>query len=300
MPTPYGSRGGMAFSADELRVLRRALDIALRPHTVPTSPGPAREAEAKDCLLLAEAVDEAVLEGDRLRAFLLQDLARYRAALPGAAPGYVRRLRDALLDGYRPGAEDLAALRSLCAEPVGEAEATRRHTLLARCEHLAEQAVRARLAARAAAAAAPAVPPARPPAPPQATPPGADTHVQAPPAGHRHPQAPPGAGAHPPAPPAARPHPQPPPAARTRLQALPGGRAPQAAEPDPKPGPKPGESPAPPNRPAPGPPPEAPRPKPPATPRPERPIPTPGEVFPPRRKPAPPVGARALVVARPA
>ncbi|MFI9239369.1 hypothetical protein [Streptomyces sp. NPDC053079] len=292
MPTPYGSRGGMAFSADELRVLRRALDIALRPHSVPTSPGPAREAEAKDCLLLAEAVDEAVREGDRLRAFLLQDLARYRAALPGAAPGYVLRLRDALLDGYRPGAEDLAALRALCAEPAGEAEATRRHTLLARCEHLAEQAVRARLAARAAAAAAPAVPTARPPAAPRTPPPpAARPHLQPPPAASTHVQAPP----------AAHPHPQsPPPHAGTRLQALPGGRAPRAAEPEPRPGPKPGESPAPPNRPAPGPPPEAPRPKPPAAPRPGRPIPTPGEVFPPRRKPVPPLGARALAAARPA
>ncbi|GAA3051830.1 hypothetical protein GCM10020000_36430 [Streptomyces olivoverticillatus] len=44
MPTPYGSRGGMAFSADELRVLRRALAIALKPHPAPGEvldhPGP--------------------------------------------------------------------------------------------------------------------------------------------------------------------------------------------------------------------------------------------------------------------
>ncbi|MEU7133183.1 hypothetical protein [Streptomyces sp. NPDC046261] len=290
MPTPYGSRGGMAFSADELRVLRRALDIALRPHSVPTRPGPTRQAEAKDCLRLAEAVDEAVREAARLRVFLLEDLARYRAALPGAAPGYVRRLRDALVDGYRPAAEDLAALRSLCAEPVGEAEATRRHTLLARCEHLAEQAVRTRLAARAATPEG-RVPSARPRASARTAPPSRT---------HRPPAAEPDAPAGPAAVPPARPAP-PAPQSRTHLLALPGGRAPQAAEPDPKPGPKPGESPAPPNRPAPGPPPEAPQPKPPpATPRPERPIPTPGEVFPPRRKPTPPPGARALAAARPA
>ncbi|MEU4212085.1 hypothetical protein AB0F13_19100 [Streptomyces sp. NPDC026206] len=248
MPTPYGSRGGMAFSADELRVLRRALDIALRPHSAPTRPGPTPDAEARDCLRLAEALDEAAREGARLRAFLLADLVRYRRALPGAAPGYVQRLRDALTDGYRPGPEDLTALRKLCAAPTGEAEATRRHALLARCEHVAEQAVRTRPAAHA--------PVSVPPAQPQ---PG-----------------------------------------RTHLLALPGGRAPRAVEPDPRPGPKPGESPAPPNKPAPGPPPEAPQPKPPSAPRPERPIPTPGEVFPPRRKPTPPPGARALAAARPA
>ncbi|MFI9308071.1 hypothetical protein [Streptomyces triculaminicus] len=162
MPTPYGSRGGMAFSADELRVLRRALDIALRPHSLtdslPDGSGPERDAEMRDRLRLAEAMTEAAHEGARLRAFLLADLARYRDALPGAAPGYVRRLQDALADGYGPGAEDLAALRSLCAAPCGEVEATRRRALLLCCEHLAERAVRDRLTARAA----PAMPGARP------------------------------------------------------------------------------------------------------------------------------------------
>ncbi|MBO0652675.1 hypothetical protein J1792_07725 [Streptomyces triculaminicus] len=148
----------MAFSADELRVLRRALDIALRPHSLPDRPGPERDAEMRDRLRLAEAMTEAAHEGARLRAFLLADLARYRDALPGAAPGYVRRLQDALADGYGPGAEDLAALRSLCAAPCGEAEATRRRALLLCCEHLAERAVRDRLTARAA----PAMPGARP------------------------------------------------------------------------------------------------------------------------------------------
>ncbi|GHG81797.1 hypothetical protein [Streptomyces griseocarneus] len=246
MPTPYGTRGGMAFSADELRVLRRALDIALRPHCVPARPGPERDAEVRDCLRLTEAMTEAASEGARLRDFLLADLARYRDALPGAAPGYARRLQDALADGYGPGPEDLAALRSLCAAPSGEAEAARRRALLLRCERLAERAVRARLAARTA----PAVPGARP---------------------------------------------QP---AGGRLRALPGGSAPHAAEPQPRPGPKPGESPAPPNRPAATPPPAAP----PSAPRPSqpgRPIPTPGEVFPPRRKPTPPT-VLALPTARPA
>ncbi|MEU1311841.1 hypothetical protein ABZ419_23515 [Streptomyces cinnamoneus] len=236
MPTPYGSRGGMAFSADELRVLRRALDIALRPQSGPARPGPAREAEVRACLRLAQAVDEAGREGARLRAFLLTDLVRYREALPGAASGYVQRLRDALAEGYRPGADDVAALRSLCGPAAGEGvEAERRRALLARCEHLAEQAVRATPAARAADAASPACPP---------------------------------------------------PPARTHLMALPGGCT---AGPDPKPGDKP------------APPPAAPQPKPkPSSPRPDRPIPTPGEVFPPRRKPAPPSAARGLATARPA
>ncbi|MEV5241810.1 hypothetical protein AB0K89_22285 [Streptomyces cinnamoneus] len=235
MPTPYGSRGGMTFSADELRVLRRALDIAVRPQSVPARPGPDREAEVRACLRLARAVDEAGREGARLRAFVLTDLVRHREALPGAASGYVQRLRDALADGYRPRADDLTALRSLCGPTAGEGvEASRRRALLARCEHLVEQAVRARLAARETDAV-----------------------------------------------PTGRPEP-----ARTHLTALPGGCT---AGPDPKPGDKP------------APPPAAPQPKPkPSSPRPDRPIPTPGEVFPPRRKPAPPSAARGLAAARPA
>ncbi|MBB4894377.1 hypothetical protein FHS39_003411 [Streptomyces olivoverticillatus] len=141
MPTPYGSRGGMAFSADELRVLRRALAIALKPHPAPGEvldhPGPLRAAEARDCLRLAEALNEAVREGGRLHAFLLADLARYRAALPGSARGYAERLLDALAAGCRPGPEDVDALRSLCDAPCGTPEAIRRRALLRRCEHLA-------------------------------------------------------------------------------------------------------------------------------------------------------------------
>ncbi|MEU3438726.1 hypothetical protein ABZ708_35735, partial [Streptomyces sp. NPDC006863] len=49
MPTPYGSRGGMAFSADELRVLRRALAIALHPT-------PLSDEDVQDCLRLAGSV----------------------------------------------------------------------------------------------------------------------------------------------------------------------------------------------------------------------------------------------------
>ncbi|MEU1779164.1 MULTISPECIES: hypothetical protein [Streptomyces] len=281
MPTPYGSRGGMAFSADELRVLRRALDIALRPDSVPTRPGPARDAEVRDCLRLAEAMAEAGHEADRLRAFLLAELARYRAALPGAAPGYARLLKDALVDGYLPGPEDLAALRSLCALPTGGTEAGHRRALLRRCEHLAEQTVRTRPATTHPATAAPAT--ARPA--PRAT------------------AATPGV-------PGARPHPGHEPGyepvhthsscalpVRTRLLALPGGRTPHAAE---AADPKPGVKPPPPGKPAPtAPPPATPQPK--APPRPDRPIPTPGEVFPPRRKPAPPPGAAyGLPAARPA
>ncbi len=146
----------MAFSADELRVLRRALAIALQPRT--------EHAEKQKCLRLAQAVDEAAREGGRLRAFLRADLARYRAALPGTAPGYVERLQDALASGHRPGAEDLAALRALCAVPAGAAETGRRRALLQRCERLTEAAVRARLAdcAPLAPPSSPAVPAARP------------------------------------------------------------------------------------------------------------------------------------------
>lgn len=211
MPTPYGSRGGMAFGADELRVLRGALAVALHPAPLP-------DEDVQACLRLAESVDEAVREAGRLRAFLLADLARYRAALPGSSAGYLELLQDALAAGYDPRPEDLMALRTLRARPVAAA-------LLDRCQRAAENSVRARLAGRSPAAPAP----------------------------------------------------------RTRLLALQGGRA--AADPEPpkeEPGKAPGKQPAPPRRPA--------APGRPAT---ERPMPKPSEVFPPRRKPAPPTERRA-------
>ncbi|MFF4380488.1 hypothetical protein [Kitasatospora sp. NPDC001547] len=157
MPTPHGSRGGMAFSADEVRVLRRALAQALHP-AVPVHlqkpdrpvfawPGAELWAEdVQDALRLTEAIDEAVQEGGRLRAFLLADLGRYRSALPGSAPGYLERLEEAVSDGYLPGPEDLTALRGLSRQPCGQGERARRSRLAGRCHALAEAAVRERLA----------------------------------------------------------------------------------------------------------------------------------------------------------
>ncbi len=60
-----------------------------------------------------------------MRAFLVADLARYRAALPGTATGYLALLDEALAAGHRPGADDLAALGALRGNP--------RSRLLARC-----------------------------------------------------------------------------------------------------------------------------------------------------------------------
>ncbi|WUD73967.1 hypothetical protein OG937_20880 [Streptomyces sp. NBC_00510] len=143
MPTPHGSRGGMAFSADELRVLRRALSAALQSSTMIPTPD-----EVRDYLRLAEDIDEAAREGGRLRTFQLAELARYRAALPGSAAGYLERLTGALDTGYVPLPDDLAALRRLHDAPCTDAEAHRRRAVLRRCEHLAELDVRARLEAR--------------------------------------------------------------------------------------------------------------------------------------------------------
>ncbi|MER5739184.1 hypothetical protein ABT117_26375 [Streptomyces sp. NPDC002262] len=122
----------MAFSADELRVLRRALANALHPAPLP-------DTYVRDALRLAESVDEAVHEAGRLRAFLLADLVRYRETLPGSLPGYLGLLEDALADGYDPGADDLAALRALRGNPAAA-------RLLDRCQVLAEHSVRTRLA----------------------------------------------------------------------------------------------------------------------------------------------------------
>ncbi|MGJ3560510.1 hypothetical protein ACR6C2_26320 [Streptomyces sp. INA 01156] len=95
MPTPYGTRGGMVFGAEELRVLRRALALALHPMS-------ASAEDVQDCLRLADSLDEAMRECARLRAFLVADLGRYRAALPGTAAGYLVLLEEALGAGYRP------------------------------------------------------------------------------------------------------------------------------------------------------------------------------------------------------
>ncbi|MFB7949561.1 hypothetical protein ACFC6L_32160 [Kitasatospora phosalacinea] len=150
MPTPHGSRGGMAFSADEVRVLRRVLAQALYPIAPDRLPTPAAAVElwaedVQDALRLTEAIDEAVQEGGRLRAFMLTDLTRYRAALPGSAGGYLDRLEEAVTDGYLPTAEDLSALRSLSRQPCGPHEQARRSRLAGRCHALAEAEVRERL-----------------------------------------------------------------------------------------------------------------------------------------------------------
>ncbi|WP_367326183.1 hypothetical protein [Streptomyces sp. HUAS ZL42] len=134
----------MAFGAEELRVLRRALALALHP-------GPASAEDVQDCHRLAESLDEAMREGARLRAFLVADLARYRAALPGAAAGYLALLEEVLATGCRPEPDDLTALRALRGNPAAAA-------LLSRCQTRAEQGVRARLAGRTAHEAPEAVP----------------------------------------------------------------------------------------------------------------------------------------------
>ncbi|MFC9649468.1 MULTISPECIES: hypothetical protein [unclassified Streptomyces] len=122
----------MAFGADELSVLRRALAVALHPAPLPNE-------DVRACLALAESVDEAVREAGRLRAFLQADLARYREALPGSLTGYLELLQDALAAGYRPRPDDLAALRALRGNPVAAA-------LLDRCRRLADRSARAGLA----------------------------------------------------------------------------------------------------------------------------------------------------------
>lgn len=125
----------MAFSADELRVLRRALAVALHPSKA------ASVADVQDCLDLSDGINEALDESARLRAFLVADLGRYRAALPGTAAGYLQLLADALAAGHRPEVDDLAALRALRGNPVAAA-------LLDRCRTLAEHDVRTEPAVR--------------------------------------------------------------------------------------------------------------------------------------------------------
>ncbi|MFG3075662.1 hypothetical protein [Streptomyces sp. NPDC048225] len=191
MPTPYGPRGGMAFGAQELRVLRRALALALNP-------SPVSAQEAQDCLHLAESLDEAMREGARLRAFLVADLARYRAALPGTATGYLALLDEVLDAGHRPAEDDLAALGALRGNPAAAA-------LLARCGPAPATASTATAAAAAAAAAATGT----------VTLPAARTHLHAVPGGRQ-------AGREPAQKPAPKPAPHPAPAAPKRPVPTPG------------------------------------------------------------------------------
>ncbi|WP_020122550.1 hypothetical protein [Streptomyces canus] len=232
----------MAFGVEELRVLRRALALALHP-------APASAEDIKDCHRLAESLDEAVREGARLRAFLVADLARYRAALPGTAAGYLTLLEEALGAGYRPVPDDLAALRALRGNPVAAA-------LLIRCQMLAERDVRARLAGATGATGA-----RRAPLAPVV--PASRTRLLALPGGLCG-------------------------GLREEPSGLaPGGPAEQdAKEPAKRPGPAEQDAKEPAKRPEKAPVKPAEKPAP-AAPKPSRPIPTPGEVFP-RRKPAPP------------
>ncbi|MEU7381346.1 hypothetical protein AB0A91_15360 [Streptomyces sp. NPDC042207] len=207
MPTPYGTRGGMAFGAEELLVLRRALALALQPR-------PASAEDVRDCRRLAESLDEAMHEGVRLRAFLVADLARYRAALPGTVTGYLALLAECLGAGHRPTADDLAALAALSGNPTAAA-------LLRHCGTLA--------------------PPVAPPRAVHPVPAARPAPVEAPaPAGPGHPAGPSRPGGVPAVVPACR----------GAFQAVAGGQGAQQEEggdekPAQKPAAKPGDRPAP-------------------------------------------------------
>ncbi|OIV37316.1 hypothetical protein BIV57_11755 [Mangrovactinospora gilvigrisea] len=126
----------MAFSAAELLVLRRALTHAL------AHPEDAHPDDLGDYLRLAASIEEATAEAGRMRAFRLDELGRYRGALPGSAVGYLDLLEDALNNGYVPLPEDHAALRDLLARPCAPSERLRRSDLLARCRRVVPPAVR--------------------------------------------------------------------------------------------------------------------------------------------------------------
>ena len=121
MPTPYGSRGGMAFGAEELRVLRRALALALHPspasrartsRTASGSPSPStrRSARAAGCGRSSWPTSPATAPRSPARPRAIWSSSR-RPWPPGTDP--------------RP--DDLAALRALRGNPVAAA-------LLDRCQ----------------------------------------------------------------------------------------------------------------------------------------------------------------------
>lgn len=151
MPTPHGDHG-LAFGMAEVRLLRRALLLAMKSSTA--APGSGDEPAPVDFWLLDRAIAEAESERDRLRAFHLTELAQQRAALPGSAATYLTSLEHALT-AYRhtPTAEDLTALRALVELPCGMREQERREALLQRCTKLADRALDRRLAEEARARA---------------------------------------------------------------------------------------------------------------------------------------------------
>ncbi|WTW95732.1 hypothetical protein OG216_21130 [Streptomycetaceae bacterium NBC_01309] len=143
MPTPHGDHG-LAFAMSEVKVLRRALLLAMKSGTYPRLPG---DPAPVDYWLLDRAIAEADAERHRLRAFHLAELAHQRAALPGTAATYLSSLEQVVGGyGYTPTAEDLAALRTLAEHPCGAREQERRERFLAHCTHLAERALDRRLA----------------------------------------------------------------------------------------------------------------------------------------------------------
>lgn len=120
MPTPHGSRGGIAFSADEVRVLRRALTEVLSPlrgrpaAELPVPPAerlvqvvaPRPAEHLRDCRRLATALDAAVHEAGRLRAFLLEEsrptaLPRHRGSFVDFVDNDVRQRQEALMPAPR-------------------------------------------------------------------------------------------------------------------------------------------------------------------------------------------------------
>lgn len=146
MPTPHGDHG-LAFAMSEVKVLRRALLLAMKSGTPPRRPG---DPAPVDYWLLDRAIAEADAERHRLRAFHLAELEHQRGALPGSAATYLTSLEHAVAGyGYTPTAEDLAALRALAEHPCGTREQHRRERLLTRCTTLAEQALEHRLAEKA-------------------------------------------------------------------------------------------------------------------------------------------------------
>lgn len=274
----------MAFSADELRVLRRALEAVVRPALVP-------EREVRACRRLARAVDQADGEAARRRAFLVADLRRYRAALPGSARGYLESLDEALSAGCPTGSEDLASLRRIAFGAAGStADRQRARRLLDRLSAAPPAALPARREGSARhllvvpSGLAGGVPVPSPPYPCRngrgaegaAVPgsrPAADGPGPAVRAASGRTPAPGRAGC---------------PAETDHIADLrddtdkDGGEHMAAKESDdrertPRPAPAPGPK-------SPGP----------SGPRPTRPVPTPGEVFPPRRRPKPPPGDRSV------
>ncbi len=185
----------MAFSADELRVLRGALAVALQHASDPETSADARAGRRHPRAGVRRPRRDDGRGGRRRGTAERLPARRPRPVPPGAARRRRRLPRHGSRTPWPPATCRVPTTWPRCARwprtPSGELEHARRAALLRRCEQLAERAVRARMLLIAGGRRMPAVRPGRRPRrrrpPGRARRPGEEAGRQAAPSRHRSP-----------------------------------------------------------------------------------------------------------------